>query len=391
MSEMMVEFDHVWKKFKKGEIYDSLRDLIPAVARLVISSNHRGELREREFWAVKDVSFEVSRGEALGIVGPNGAGKSTILKLLSGILRPTMGNVQIRGRLSALIEVGAGFHPDLTGKENIYLNGAILGMKKDEVNRKMEQILEFSGLSDFIDTPVKRYSSGMYARLGFSVAAHVDPEVLLVDEVLSVGDFPFQRKCIKRMKETLQNGTTVVYISHNLPSVIDLCPQAILLNDGQIRKTGTSADVCRFYYRAYAEAHRAPTSIRLDSVELVSMQGTPCHTFKAADWALLRLTVTSENALDNVRMGFFVKRRDGLILFDTSSENSARKYYSFQKDQTQSVEIGFRVNLPTGTYFLGVNFWSANSDFYMYEDETVELHVQADMFQGYTFVDTRWE
>lgn len=390
MSEVVVDFDHVWKKFKKGEIYDSLRDLIPALARLLISTNHRNQLREREFWAVKDVSFQVKRGEAFGIVGPNGAGKSTILKLLSGILRPSLGTAHIKGRLSALIEVGAGFHPDLTGKENVYLNGAILGMKKDEIDQKLDQIVEFAGLKDFIDTPVKRYSSGMYARLGFAVAAHVDPEVLLVDEVLSVGDFPFQNKCIRKMKDTVASGTTVVYISHNLPSVIDLCPQAILLGDGQVQRRGAAADVCRFYYRAYAEANRAESSIQLNTIQLASIDGPPCHTFKAADWAVLRIRATSGEDVSGVRMGFFIKRKDGLILFDTSSQNGAEKFYSFTQGQPREVELAFRVNLPTGTYYLGVNFWRPPGEFYMYEDEALEFHVRAAMLQGYAFVDTKW-
>ena len=167
MSNVAVQFDHVWKKFRKGESYDSLRDLIPAAARRLFSGNHRDELRNKEFWALKDVSFEVKHGEALGIIGSNGAGKSTTLKLLSRILRPNQGSIRVIGRLSALIEVGAGFHPDLTGRENIYLNAAILGMNRSQVDQRFDEIVAFSGLEDFIDTPVKRYSSGMYARLGF--------------------------------------------------------------------------------------------------------------------------------------------------------------------------------------------------------------------------------
>ena len=188
MSSVALEFDGVWKKFRKGEKHDSLRDLVPALVKALLSGNHRDALKTREFWALRDVSFQIKRGEAVGIIGANGSGKSTTLKLLSGILKSTRGEVKVNGKLSALIEVAAGFHPDLTGRENIYLNGTILGMRKPEIDRKFDEIVDFSGLEDFIDTPVKRYSSGMYARLGFSVAAHVDPDILLVDEVLSVGD-----------------------------------------------------------------------------------------------------------------------------------------------------------------------------------------------------------
>src|ERR1700686_3068165 len=185
-----IEFNNVWKKFKRGEKFDSLRDLIPSMAKMVFATR-KADLQDKEFWAVRDVSFQIGRGDALGIIGPNGSGKSTALKLLSGILKPDKGTLSVRGRLSTLIELGAGFHPDLTGRENIYLNGTILGMRRAEIDRKFDAIVEFSGLAGFIDTPVKRYSTGMYARLGFSVAAHVDPDILIVDEVLSVGDIVF--------------------------------------------------------------------------------------------------------------------------------------------------------------------------------------------------------
>src|SRR5215469_9055662 len=391
MSEFAIEFEQVWKKFKKGEIHDSLRDLIPTVTKILFSRNSNTKLQEQEFWALKNVSFQVTRGEALGIIGPNGAGKSTVLKLLCGILKPTEGDVKVHGRLSALIEVGAGFHPDLTGRENAYLNGAILGMKKNDVEKKLDEIIAFSGLEDFIDTPVKRYSSGMYARLGFSVAAHVDPEVLLVDEVLSVGDFSFQIKCLQRMKEIRSKGTTVVFISHNVPSVIDLCPRAILLREGQIQKSGPAADVSRFYYRAFAETHRSKSSIELVQSNLVSEEGVPSTVFQSGKWARIRLTVNSREAARDLIAGFFIKRSDGLLLFDTNSQRNGGAYYSFQPGETRVIDIHFRLNLPNGTYFLGINFSKAGEGFYMYEDEVVEFQVVASMLQGYAFVDTKWQ
>src|SRR5712671_3448506 len=194
-----VVFDGVWKQFRRGERHDSLRDMIPAAFRRL--RGRREPADEQAFWAVSDVSFEVQAGEALGIIGRNGAGKSTILKLLTRILKPTRGMCAVRGRTGALIEIAAGFHPDLTGRENIYLQGAIMGMTRRETARKLDAIVEFAGIGEFMDTPVKRYSSGMNARLGFAIAAHVDPDVLLIDEVLAVGDFNFQQKCYARLAE----------------------------------------------------------------------------------------------------------------------------------------------------------------------------------------------
>src|SRR3972149_3170778 len=198
-NRIVLELTNVSKKFRKGEYYDCLRDLIPAMAARFMRREKEDQLSKDEFWALKDVSIRVSKGEAFGIIGPNGAGKSTLLKLLCGIMKPNLGEIRVSGTLSALIEVGAGFHPDLTGRENIFLNGTILGMKKEDIKGKFDEIVSFSGLESFIDTPVKRYSSGMYARLGFSVAAHVDPDILLVDEVLSVGDYGFQKRCFETM------------------------------------------------------------------------------------------------------------------------------------------------------------------------------------------------
>jgi len=252
MNDIAIEVNHVWKKFRKGEIHDSLRDLIPALTKGLMSRNNkRSELGKNDFWALKDINFRVRRGEILGIIGPNGAGKSTMLKLLSRILKPNVGNVRVNGRQTALIEVGAGFHQDLTGKENIYLNGAILGMKREETDKIFDQIVDFSGLEEFIDTPVKRYSSGMYARLGFSVAAHVDPEILMVDEVLAVGDATFQKKCLRKMGDVATEGRTVLFVSHNLASIQNLCGRVIWLEKGGLRYDGDSQIGIEDYVRSF--------------------------------------------------------------------------------------------------------------------------------------------
>jgi len=242
-----VEFDQVWKRYFRGERFHSLRDQIPHLMKSWFRGGRNLGRAKNEFWAVQDVSFRLKKGESLGIIGPNGAGKSTVLKLLSKVTCPTRGRFKIQGRLTALIEVGAGFHPEFTGRENVYFNGAVLGMKQKEIDAKFDEIVEFSGVGEFIDTPVKRYSTGMSARLGFAVAAHVDPDVLLVDEVLSVGDMQFQAKCVDKMKQLFNSGVTIVFISHNSALVQTLCQSVILLDRGAILKQGAPEEVVPFY------------------------------------------------------------------------------------------------------------------------------------------------
>jgi len=243
----VIEFNHIWKSFKKGERGTALRDAIPSLLKRLAGKRISPDT-DNTFWALRDVSFKVRRGEALGIIGPNGAGKTTILKLISGIMRSNRGSIDVNGKISALIEITAGFHPDLTGRENIYLNGSIMGMSRKEINKKFDSIIEFSGIKDFIDTPVKRYSSGMYVRLGFSVAAHIDPDILLIDEVLAVGDLAFRIKCLQRIKELKESKTTIVFVSHSLHSVRNLCQRTLWLDEGQIQEFGESNEVISKYY-----------------------------------------------------------------------------------------------------------------------------------------------
>ncbi|MEP6703713.1 MAG: ABC transporter ATP-binding protein [Acidobacteriota bacterium] len=229
-----LKFDRVSKKYR---IYqESAAEASPNKLRSLVQ---RLGGKATDFWALRDVSFEVERGEAVGIIGQNGAGKSTILKLLYNITAPTKGRISINGRLAALIEVASGFHPDLTGRENVYLNGSLLGMKRREIRKKLDSIVDFAGVSAFLDTPVKRYSSGMYLRLGFSIAAHLDPDILLLDEVLAVGDAQFQSRCIERINQLKHAGTTIVFVSHNLGAVESLCDRVFLLRHGEIFRSGS--------------------------------------------------------------------------------------------------------------------------------------------------------
>jgi lipopolysaccharide transport system ATP-binding protein len=265
--------------------YSTIREsLVRTVSAPFKRMRSQGRASSEFVWALKDASFEVEAGSVVGIIGRNGAGKSTLLKLLSRITEPTRGRIELYGRVGSLLEVGTGFHPELTGRENIYLNGAILGMKRSEIQRKFDEIVAFSEVEKFLDTPVKRYSSGMYMRLAFAVAAHLEPEILLVDEVLAVGDDAFQKKCLGKMGQISGEGRTVLFVSHNMPAVTSLCPRAILLEDGMIARDGKSTDVISYYlqsgggttaHREWPDLAEAPGDdvVRLRAVSVLDESG----------------------------------------------------------------------------------------------------------------------
>lgn len=232
----VIQFKKVGKKFQKGSklLKEALLDMFRPSST-------------KDFWALRNISFEVKRGESLGIIGPNGSGKSTILKLIAGVTVPTEGEVNVKGRISPLIELGAGFHPELTGRENIYLNGTILGLKRSEIDEKFPRIIKFSGLEEFIDTPVKHYSSGLYMRLAFAIAVHTEPDILLVDEILAVGDSSFRKKSFGKMQEFKKNGVTTIFVSHNLTTVSKFCDRVIYLKGGKVKGTGKPEEMIRMY------------------------------------------------------------------------------------------------------------------------------------------------
>jgi ABC-type polysaccharide/polyol phosphate transport system ATPase subunit len=347
-----VVFDHVWKKFRRGERHDSLRDLIPATARRVWRRSSADLQGDREFWALQDVSFEVGAGEALGIIGPNGAGKSTTLKLLTKILRPTRGTCAVRGRIGALIEVAAGFHPDLTGRENVYLQGAIMGMKRREIARSLDAIVEFAGVGAFIDTPVKRYSSGMNARLGFSIAAHLNPDVLIIDEVLSVGDMAFQERCVQRMLEFKEKGVAIVFVSHNLQAVNMLC-QRCLFVAGRTIALGPTADVIRQYTeRAHGAVPDAATDLVARHISLTRVGG---DTDGVPPGAPMTLEATFEARRDFGPLTFLFRVRrstDALTVYDAHFEADTAGAGVVHAGDQLTVRIAFRANLARGMYFV---------------------------------------
>jgi lipopolysaccharide transport system ATP-binding protein len=301
--EVAVRVEGLSKRYRIGRGPQREDALLPAVARALVSPfrNYRDlrrlgrfgdESQEDVIWALRDVAFELRAGEVLGIVGRNGAGKSTLLKLLSRVTEPTLGTAWIRGRVASLIEVGTGFHPDLTGRENVYLNGTMHGMSRREVAAKFDEIVEFAEIAKFIDTPVKRYSSGMYVRLAFAVAAHIDPDVLLTDEVLAVGDIEFQRKCIGRMRDVAGSGRTVIFVSHNKAAVASLCTRALWLDDGQVRADGAVDDVLDGYLASVgggadvelgSVSRQGDGRVRVQRVSFRNAQGAPARPARAGE------------------------------------------------------------------------------------------------------------
>jgi lipopolysaccharide transport system ATP-binding protein len=361
MSAIVV--NDVWKRYLIGQArYSSLRDaLAGAWRRLSGGAAPPESARRREFYALKGINLRVERGAVLGVIGPNGAGKSTLLKLLSRVTQPTRGTVSTEGRLSALIEVGAGFHPELTGRENVYLNGSILGMTRREVDAKFDAIVDFSGLATFIDTPVKYYSSGMFARLGFSVAAHVEPDILLVDEVLSVGDFGFQQKCLERMRRIVQSGATVVFVSHNLPAVTSLCEEVLLLHEGEIAAQGDPAETVSQYHQLLSTTGSAlrgtagaegAAEARFVFAEFADESGKATASFNGGRPFRLRVGVRFETAQKAPVLVLQVRNTRGVGVFRTDTRAAGAEIGPVQSGSELTVELGGTMNLLEGHYIV---------------------------------------
>ena len=346
-----LEFNEVWKKFKKGEKINSLRDAVP---RLFRKRDPEIKLENKEFWALNNVSFNIKQGDVVGIMGPNGAGKSTILKLLSKIMNPNKGSMKINGRLAALIEVTAGFHPELTGRENVYLNGTILGMRRKEINEKFDEIVEFSGVKEFIDTPVKRYSSGMYSRLGFSVAAHMDPDILLVDEILSVGDIAFQAKCAAKIRDLLHSGATVLLVSHQLNMIQSLCKRVLLLQNGEIVKDGKVEEVFPYYQNIDGR-------VRIDSKSLmeilqVSISNGKTARLEANDPIEFQIVYETNEKLDNPVFSIEIIRADGVLCCSSTTKEEGIKAGLIEGKGKIIVNFG-KMLLAPGIYMAKISVW----------------------------------
>ena len=360
-----VRVEHLSKKFR---IYNERNQYLKAS----ILRGRRAKFRE--FWALQDVSFTIGRGEAFGIIGRNGSGKSTMLKCLAKILRPDNGAVTINGSMSALLELGAGFHPELSGRENVYLNGAILGLSRRQIDERFDEIVEFAGLHEFIDTPVKNYSSGMFVRLGFAVAINVDPEVLIIDEVLAVGDTEFQQKCSDKINEFRDKGRTIILVTHSLGDVRAMCERAAWIDHGALHMIGASPEVVDAYSGASHSGREIAVQeqgarwgsgeIRITSVEFLDTAMKPVEFPRSGEPLTLRLHYTVFRPVENPVFGIAIHKRDGVLVTGTNTRRHGRVIPELQGDGYVDVQID-RLPLLEGSYDLtvGISNWTESHDF----------------------------
>ena len=383
----IIRVEHLGKQYRLGvrQSPNTLRDAITEGVRSPLKTlRQRAERAGATVWALRDVGFEVKPGEVLGIIGRNGAGKSTLLKLLSRITEPTLGRIELYGRVGSLLEVGTGFHPELTGRENIYLNSAILGMSRREIKSKFDEIVAFAEIDEFIDTPVKRYSSGMYVRLAFAVAAHLEPEILVIDEVLAVGDIAFQNKCMGKMQDVSMAGRTVLFVSHNMPAVSRLCHKAILLESGKLVKEGATPDVVGAYVegalasghtREWDETEQAPGTreLTLLSLSVTNEDGVPVSTVSVEE--PLRVRLKYRVAVPDLKF------RCALI-FNTQGTCAFVSTEPFEAVREKPGVYESVVNIPAnllaeGEYTLGVSIFASKGvkQHFVQRPDVVAFHV----------------
>ncbi|MCL4268036.1 MAG: ABC transporter ATP-binding protein [Anaerolineales bacterium] len=378
-------------KFRYNMLRDVIVDTVSAPVRLakaLIGKSDR-RMNQNYVWALKDVSFDLEEGKVLGIVGRNGAGKSTLLKILSRVTEPTTGSVTVRGRVGSLLEVGTGFHPELTGRENIYMNGAILGMKRSEIDSKFDEIVDFSEVNQFIDTPVKRYSSGMYLRLAFAVAAHLEPEILVVDEVLAVGDAEFQKKCLGKMGDVAQQGRTVLFVSHNMSAILRLTQEAIVLNKGQLIMRGPTQEAVDYYLssgqsqvgeRVWDADEISTTSAPFTpiSLKVKERSGKVVDTVRSTEPVMVEFEYKLSSPVTGLRVGLYVSTMRGEYVFTSFDTDTPELYEKF--DTRNAGHYISRAELPAdifneGRYTVGVNASSFGVKRYFMDENALAFNV----------------
>ncbi|MFZ0634790.1 MAG: ABC transporter ATP-binding protein [Candidatus Acidiferrales bacterium] len=402
MSEA-VFVDKISKKYELGTLAHETM-LVETLARLFRSPFRSNKRVVDTFWALKDVSFGVEVGEVVGIIGRNGAGKSTLLKILSKITYPTSGSIRVHGRVASLLEVGTGFHEELTGRENVFLNGSILGMKQQEVARKLDEIVAFAGVERFLDTPIKRYSSGMRLRLGFAVAAHLDPDVLIVDEVLAVGDAAFQKKCLSAMSSLRSGGRTVLFVSHNMAAVENLCTRAIWIDHGQVKQDGESRDVITNYMATFADTsqstanlkdvadRRGSGELRYTAIEFLAANGETQPVIRSGDSVTLRLHFEVSRPILHACLGIEVTTDLGTLITDTSTWHHGLDVPELAPGPGYiDLEIDSLTLLP-GRYFLtlGASDLEVDGHFYDLLDRCAHLDIESsDIYESGRTLDSR--
>jgi ABC-type polysaccharide/polyol phosphate transport system ATPase subunit len=392
-----VVFDGVSKRFRVyRQRHDSLKE--------VVLRRRRGVFNE--FWALRDVSFAIEPGTTAGFIGANGSGKSTVLKLMARILHPNEGHLNVNGRVSALLELGTGFHPDYTGRENIFLNGALLGIRRDVIRRRMDDIIDFAGLAPFIDNPVKTYSTGMYMRLGFAIAVNVEPDVLLIDEVLAVGDADFEQKCFDRINVFREQRKTIVLVSHDLAAVRRFCDRAILLDQGRIRADGAPDQVIKQYLSDVKHRQERPAQlgdelstsrwgtreIEIGSAELLDGRGQPQYVFKSGEPLQVSITYRCKDEVRDPVFGVAIFRSDGLHCYASNTRYAGVRFESLQGDGNVMFTIP-QLNLLEGSYLLTVAITDqTDSKTYDRWDRRIEFRVRPDPYSagGLVFMPGRW-
>ncbi|WP_035484104.1 ABC transporter ATP-binding protein [Algoriphagus marincola] len=404
MSKSVIKVSNLSKRYRLGVKEKQPKTLAGQIANVIKSPwknlkrlndlNRFNQEDESIFWALKDVSFEVKKGEVLGIIGKNGAGKSTLLKILSQITEPTSGKIEIQGRVASLLEVGTGFHPELSGRENIYMNGTILGMTRREIDSKLDEIIDFSGVEKFIDTPVKFYSSGMKVRLGFSVAAHLDPEILIIDEVLAVGDYEFQRKCLGKMEDVSKNqGRTVLFVSHNLAAVQNLCNNVILLNYGKVQSNGNKDLIIKEYLNANQNKPYVKLNDRKDregfgNVILTGLEIYGSNTVQSGNNISIYINYKSLKSVKIVEIGMSIWAHNEIKLISLSSEFK-NQIVNFPRNGIIRCDIN-DLSVVAGSYQVNA-FIRSNYGIEDYVLNICELNiVESDYYKSGKTVDSNW-
>jgi lipopolysaccharide transport system ATP-binding protein len=392
-------------KFRYNMLRDVIMDTVYAPVRIAKALVGKSDRRSNKnfVWALDDVSFDLEEGKVLGIVGRNGAGKSTLLKILSRVTEPTTGTVTVRGRVGSLLEVGTGFHPELTGRENIYMNGAILGMKRTEIDKKFDEMVDFSEVGQFIDTPVKRYSSGMYLRLAFAVAAHLEPEILVVDEVLAVGDAEFQRKCLGKMNDVAQQGRTVLFVSHNMSAILRLTQEAIVLKKGRLIKRAPTAEAVDFYLSSGQaesgqrvwEADDVPAAsepFRPVAIRIKDRSGKVVDTIRSTETLTVEWEYQINAPITGLRVGMYLSTMRGEYVFTAFDTDDAGQYEQF--GSRQAGRYISRCEIPAdffneGRYSLGVNASSFGVKRYFMDENALSFNVDISGAPGMQWAEVR--